>query len=61
MTLDINPDWVTFNHSGHPDALRALRADGSKHYPHMNLPSDHYLGTARKSRDFNQVSLPWSP
>ncbi len=55
MTLDINPEWVTFNYFNHG-------ADGavtpSKLYPSMQRPADRYLGPTDESRDFFAVSVP---
>lgn len=58
MTLDINPEWVTFNFYAHPDASRPLIVDASKLYPRMNRPATRYLGPTKESRDFFLVSSP---
>jgi hypothetical protein len=58
MTLDINPEWVTFNIYSHPDAANSLLATGTKLYPQMQRPSDRYLPPTRESRDFVEISLP---
>lgn len=57
MTLDINPEWVTFNFYEHspanPDVVTA-----TKLYPQMQWPATRYLGPTRESRGFFTVSLP---
>jgi hypothetical protein len=59
MTLDINPEWVTFNFFGHGPASSSV-VTASKLYPQMQRPADRYLGPTRESRDFFTVSLPSS-
>jgi hypothetical protein len=59
MTLDINPEWVTFNFYGHNPANPSI-VTPSKLYPQMQRPADRYLGPTRESRDFFTVSLPSS-
>ena len=60
MTLDINPEWVTFNFyshaAGHPSELT-----GTKLYPEMQRSADRYLPPAWEARDFFEVLLPGSP
>ena len=58
MTLDINPEWVTFNFFGHPDSGHPGRLAPTRLYPQMQRPADRYLGPTRESRDFLTVSLP---
>jgi Phosphodiester glycosidase len=49
MTLDINPEWVTFNiYQPTPTSL----------YPQMQRPATRYLGPTRESRDFFTISIP---
>jgi hypothetical protein len=57
MTLDLNPEWVTFNFFGHTSAGREAVA-ASKLYPQMQRPATRYLGPEHESRDFFMVSLP---
>jgi hypothetical protein len=60
MTLDINPEWVTFNfysHApGHPAEL-----SGTKLYPGMQRSADRYRPPVHEARDFFEVLLPGSP
>ena len=49
MTLDINPEWVTFN---------LYQPAPIKLYPQMQRPATRYLGPAHESRDFLAVSVP---
>jgi hypothetical protein len=60
MTLDINPEWVTFNFyshaAGHPAEL-----SGTKLYPSMQRSADRYLPPVYEARDFFEVLLPGSP
>lgn len=58
MTLDINPEWVTFNFFSHTDAADPAALTPSKLYPQMQRPADRYLGPTSESRDFFTVSLP---
>lgn len=60
MTLDINPEWVTFNFYSHSPA-NPLDVSGSKLYPEMQRPSDRYLPPAWEARDFYEVLLPGAP
>jgi hypothetical protein len=57
MTLDINPEWVTFNFYGHSAANPSLITP-SKLYPQMQRPANRYLGPQHESRDFFLVSMP---
>ena len=60
MTLDINPEWVTFNfyahQPGHPSVV-----SGTKLYPEMQRSADRYLPPGWEARDFYEVLLPGSP
>jgi hypothetical protein len=60
MTLDINPEWVTFNFyshvPGHPSEVV-----GQKLYPEMQRPADRYLPPVWEARDFYEVLLPGVP
>ncbi|HET9077235.1 MAG TPA: phosphodiester glycosidase family protein [Acidimicrobiales bacterium] len=56
MTLDINPEWVTFNFFTHPNAADPAQTVGSKLYPTMQRPADRYLGPGAESRDFFSIS-----
>jgi hypothetical protein len=56
MTLDINPEWVTFNFFTHPDPSSPSDTVGAKLYPGMQRPADRYLGPTEESRDFFTVS-----
>jgi hypothetical protein len=58
MTLDINPEWVTFNIYSHPDVTQPGVVTGSKLYPQMQRSADRYLGPTQESRDFVEVALP---
>jgi hypothetical protein len=58
MTLDINPEWVTFNFYSHPRPANPNTILPAKLYPQMQRPADRYLGPTRESRDFLTVSLP---
>ena len=57
MTLDINPEWVTFNFYAHSTANPSLITP-SKLYPQMQRPANRYLGPQHESRDFFMVSIP---
>jgi hypothetical protein len=59
MTLDINPEWVTFNLFRQPAGSPGVVA--SKLYPQMQRPATRYLGPTTESRDFFTVSLPSAP
>ena len=54
MTLDINPEWVTFNFFQHPDPSQPWVVKGQKLYPEMQRPADRYLSP--ESRDFFTIS-----
>ena len=58
MTLDINPEWVTFNIFTHPDPTNPGVVTGTRLYPQMQRSSDRYLFPTDESRDFFEVSLP---
>jgi hypothetical protein len=58
MSLDINPEWVTFNFYSHPSPAHPTVIVPAKLYPQMQRPADRYLGPTRESRDFFTVSLP---
>jgi hypothetical protein len=57
MTLDINPEWVTFNYYAHPNPANPGEIQASKLYPQMQRPADRYLGPTEESRDFFTVSV----
>jgi hypothetical protein len=57
MTLDINPEWVTFNFFQHDPAQPDL-ISAAKLYPQMQRPATRYLGPTRESRDFFTISMP---
>jgi hypothetical protein len=57
MTLDINPEWVTFNFYSH----NGSSVQGTKLYPQMQRPADRYLPPTWEARDFFEVLLPGSP
>jgi hypothetical protein len=59
MTLDINPEWVTFNLYQH-DPAQPGAITSTKLYPQMQRPASRYLGPTHESRDFFTVSLPGS-
>jgi hypothetical protein len=56
MTLDINPEWVTFNTYSHPYPNDPSYVVGSKLYPQMQRPAYRYLPPTEESRDFIEVS-----
>jgi hypothetical protein len=56
MTLDINPEWVTFNLYSHPDPTNPATINATKLYPKMQRPATRYLGPTQESRDFFTVS-----
>jgi hypothetical protein len=58
MTLDINPEWVTFNFYDHPGGIGSATVTASKLYPQMQRPATRYLGPTRESRDFFMVYAP---
>jgi hypothetical protein len=57
MTLDINPEWVTFNFYQHQQGDPS-QVTGVKLYPSMQRSADRYLPPTLESRDFFLVSLP---
>lgn len=57
MTLDINPEWVTFNFFSHPEPSELSVVQPIKLYPQMQRPADRYLGPTRESREFFMVSV----
>jgi hypothetical protein len=57
MTLDINPEWVTFNFYSHA-AGQLAQVTGTKLYPEMQRPADRYLPPVWEARDFFEVLLP---
>lgn len=58
MTLDINPEWVTFNFYAHPNPADASLVTPLKLYPRMQRSAYRYLGPTRESRDFFMISVP---
>ena len=58
MTLDINPEWVTFNFYTHPKPADPTQISGAKLYPQMQRPANRYIGPGAESRDFFTVSTP---
>ena len=58
MTLDINPEWVTFNIYTHPNPAQPNQITPTKLYPQMQRPADRYLGPTPESRDFFTIALP---
>ena len=57
MTLDINPEWVTFNFYSHPQS-QPTDVTGTKLYPEMQRPADRYLPPVWEARDFFEVLTP---
>jgi hypothetical protein len=57
MTLDINPEWVTFNFYAHAPG-QPQDVTGTKLYPQMQRPADRYLPPQWEARDFYEVLLP---
>jgi Phosphodiester glycosidase len=55
MTLDINPEWVTFNLFEHPDPANLAVVTGTKLYPQIQRSARRYLGPTPESRDFFAV------
>ena len=56
MTLDINPEWVTFNLSRPPQPGRPRRrVTGTKLYPTCSAARRRYLAPTAESRDFFAV------
>jgi hypothetical protein len=58
MTLDINPEWVTFNFFSHPNPHAPGQLAPASLYPQMQRPDTRYLGPTQESRDFITVSIP---
>ena len=58
MTLDINPEWVTFNFYNHANGIGSSIVNATKLYPRMERPATRYLGPTRESRDFFMVYAP---
>ena len=58
MTLDINPEWVTFNFYNHPDPADPSKISAERLYPRMQRPATRYLGPTAESRDFFTISVP---
>ncbi|MGH9114229.1 MAG: phosphodiester glycosidase family protein [Acidimicrobiales bacterium] len=56
MTLDLNPEWVTFNLYSHPDPANPHQVSATKLYPQMQRPATRYLAPHREARDFFTVS-----
>ena len=56
MTLDINPEWVTFLFYSHPDTTNPSVVKGAKLYPEIQRSEDRYLSA--ESRDFFTISTP---
>ena len=56
MTLDINPEWVTFNLYNHPSLADPAQIQAAKLYPQTQRPATRYLGPTRASRDLFSVS-----
>ncbi|MGC8626322.1 MAG: phosphodiester glycosidase family protein [Acidimicrobiales bacterium] len=57
MTLDINPEWVTFNFYSHP-FNHPTDVTGTKLYPQMQRSAERYLPPVREARDFFEVLTP---
>ena len=60
MTLDINPEWVTFNFYSHAAGLPTT-VTGTQLYPQMQRSADRYLPPVWESRDFFEILLPGAP
>ncbi|MGH9105180.1 MAG: phosphodiester glycosidase family protein [Acidimicrobiales bacterium] len=60
LTLDINPEWVTFNFYSHAPEDRS-HVTGTKLYPDMQRSADRYIPPAWEARDFYEVLLPGAP
>ncbi len=56
MTLDINPEWVTFNFYARAPGGTG-QVTGTKLYPQMQRPADRYLPPEWEARDFFEVLL----
>jgi hypothetical protein len=55
MTLDLNPEWVTFNLYQHPDPRNLADVVASKLYPQIQRSATRYLPPTVESRDFFDV------
>lgn len=60
MTLDINPEWVTFNFYSHAPG-HPTDVTGRKLYPQMQRPANRYLPPVLEARDFFEVLVPGAP
>lgn len=60
MTLDINPEWVTFNFYSHAPG-HPSQVTGTKLYPQMQRSATRYLPPVLEARDFFEVLLPGAP
>ncbi len=60
MTLDINPEWVTFNFYQHAPG-NPLQVSGTKLYPEMQRSADRSLPPVWEARDFYEILLPGAP
>ncbi|MDQ2729441.1 MAG: phosphodiester glycosidase family protein, partial [Actinomycetota bacterium] len=58
MTLDINPEWVTFNFYNHQRSGDPSQIIAAKLYPRMQRPATRYLGPSQESREFFTVAGP---
>ena len=56
MTLDIHPEWVTFNFFTHPDPANPSDVQPAKLDPRMQRSAYRYLGPTLESRDFFAIS-----
>ena len=56
MSLDINPEWVTYNFYTHTNPADPSVVSPSKLYPQMSRTASRYLGPTHESRDFFVVS-----
>jgi len=54
MTLDINPEWVTFNLYEHPSSANPSVVNGVPLYPQQSRPGSRYLSP--EARDFFTIS-----
>ncbi len=58
MTLDINPEWVTFDIYQHPNPADPMVVTGTKLYPQIQRSATRYIGPTAESRDFFAVIAP---
>ena len=58
MTLDINPEWVTFNFFQHLNPANMSQVKGVSLYPQMQRSPNRYLPPTLESRDFIEVQAP---